>query len=183
MGERRAVFLDLNGTLVTPVLVEQLADLRLLDGVKDGVGRLCRAGFVCPVVTVQSRIEKGLFTNEEFRTWFEAFARSLAISGAVLTGPYVCPHRFATPCACSKPQTLLYERAATDHGLSLSDSFAVGDTAADLEAAKRFGGRGCLVRTGYAAGDAEAARAQRLASYNGRTFLEVVDWILRQEAG
>lgn len=182
MDQRRAVFLDLNGTLVTPVLVERLTELRLIDGVREGVGRLCRAGFVCPVVTVQSRIEKGLFSDAEFHTWFEALARSMATWGSVLTGPYVCPHRFATPCACAKPQTLLYERAAADHGLSLSGSFVVGDTAADVEAAKRFGGRGCLVLTGYSAGDEEAFRAQRFASYTGRTFGEVVDWILRQEA-
>ncbi len=182
MDQRRAVFLDLNGTLVTPVLVEQLSELRLIDGVQEGIGRLCGGGFVCPVVTVQSRIEKGLFSEAEFHTWFEALARSMATWGTVLTGPYVCPHRFAAPCACAKPQTLLYERAAADHGLSLSGSFAVGDTAADVEASNHFGGRGCLVRTGYAAQDSEASRAQRFSAYTGRTFGEVVDWILRQEA-
>jgi len=182
MDHRRAAFVDLNGTLVTPLLVEQLADLELIDGVPEGIARLCGAGFVCPVVTVQSRIEKGLFSEAEFHAWFEVLARSMATSGAVLSGPYVCPHRFATRCACAKPQTLLYERAAADHGLSLSGSFAVGDTAADVEAATRFGGRGCLVRTGYASRDVEMARAQRFASYTGRTFGDVVDWILAQEA-
>ena len=120
MDQRRAVFLDLNGTLVTPVLAEQLTDLRLIDGVQEGVGRLCRAGFVCPVVTVQSRIEKGLFSEAEFHTWFEALARSMATWGTVLTG--------------------------------------------------------------YSAREEEASRAKRFASYTGRTFGEVVDWILRQEA-
>ena len=182
MEQRRSVFLDLNGTLVTPVLVEQLADLTLIDGVQDGVGRLCRAGFICPVVTVQSRIEKGLFSEAEFHTWFEAFARSMASLGAVLAGPYVCPHRFSTPCACAKPKTVLYERAAADHGLSLCESFTVGDTVADVEAASRFGGRGCLVQTGDAARDPEVFRAQRFASYTGQTFGEVVSWILRQDA-
>ncbi len=170
----------MNGTLVTPVLVEQLADLRLVDGVTEGISRLCRAGFVCPVVTVQSRIEKGQFSEADFRTWFEALTRNLATQGAVVTGPYVCPHRFATPCACAKPQTLLYELAAADHELSLTGSFTVGDTVADVEAANRFGGRGCLVRTGYAERDAEVTRAQRFASYTGRTFGDVVEWILRQ---
>lgn len=182
MKKARAVFLDLNGTLVTPVLVEQLSDLRPIEGVHEGVARLCHAGFVCPVVTVQSRIEKGLFSEAEFRTWFKALATRMAALGAVLAGPYVCPHRFTTACACAKPQTLLYERAAADHGLGLSGSFAVGDTVADVEAANRFGGRGCLVRTGYAAQDAEASRAQRLSAYTGQTFGEVVDWILSQEA-
>ncbi len=182
MEQRRAVFLDLNGTLVTPVLAQRLADLRVADGVRTGVARLCGAGFVCPVVTVQSGIEKGRFSEKEFLAWFEAFAGSMAASGAVLTGPYVCPHRFATPCACAKPHALLYERAASEHGLRLPRSFAVGDTAADVEAATRFGGRGCLVRTGYAAEVEEASRAQRFAEFTAWTFGDVVDWILSQEA-
>jgi histidinol-phosphate phosphatase family protein len=152
--KHRAVFLDLNGTLVTPVLVERLADLRAIEGAAEGVALLCEAGFVCPVVTVQSRIEKGLFSEPEFRAWFQAFAARFAASGAMIAGPYVCPHRFATPCACAKPQTLLYERAAEDLGLDLSKSFVIGDTAADVEAARRFGGRGYLVGTGSTFDDA-----------------------------
>lgn len=182
MEQRRAVFLDLSGTLVTPVLVEKLADLRVIDGVQEEVARLCRAGFVCPAVTVQSGIEKGRFSEREFLEWFEALAKTMAASGAVLTGPYVCPHRFASRCPCSKPQTLLFERAASEHGLNLPRSFVIGDTTADVEAATRFGGCGCLVRTGYAAQEAEASQAQQFASYTGRTFSDVVDWILSQEA-
>lgn len=182
MDQRRAVFLDLNGTLVTPVLVERLEDLRLIHGVGTGIARLCRAGFLCPVVTVQSRIAKGFFSESEFRAWFKGFAGSLSRSGSVLIGPYVCPHRFAEPCGCAKPQTLMYERAAREHGINLTRSFAIGDTAADVEAASRFGGRGCLVRTGYAADEAEARRARRFSSYTGQTFGDVVDWIVNQAA-
>lgn len=173
--------MDLNGTLVAPVLVETLAELRPIEGIAAEVARLCRAGFICPVVTVQSRIEKGLFSEAEFRVWFEAFASGLATDGAILAGPYVCPHRFGRRCACAKPQTLLYERAATDLGLRLQASFAVGDTEADVEAAYRFGGRGCLVRTGNGAHGLRVAQAHQFASFIGGSLHEVVDWILRQE--
>ena len=182
MGQLKAVLLDLNGTLVNPVVVEQLTDLRPIEGAADAVARLCRRGYTCPVVTVQSRVEKGLFTEGEFRAWFERFAQSFAEAGAVLKGPYVCPHRFSAGCSCAKPQTLLYERAASDLGLDLSRSFVVGDTAADMEAAHRCRSRGCLVLTGHTGGNAEVGQAGQLASYIGRSLVEVVDWILRQEA-
>lgn len=55
---KRAVFLDLNGTLALPVTVEKLGELRPVPGAAEAVARLCRAGFVCPVVTIQSRIAK-----------------------------------------------------------------------------------------------------------------------------
>ena len=59
---RPGVFLDLNGTLVEPLKQERLDELTLIPGVAEAVARLTAAGFVCPVVTVQSRIAKGLFT-------------------------------------------------------------------------------------------------------------------------
>lgn len=142
---RRAVFLDLNGTLVEPVLVDRLDDLRCVSGAAEAVGRLCRAGFVCPVVTVQSRIEKGYFTEKEFRRWFRRLSESMEAEGAHLEGPYVCPHRFGTGCSCAKPQPTLYRRAASDLGIDLVRSFTIGDTSADVEAATRFGGVGCRV--------------------------------------
>lgn len=184
MDRRKAVFLDLNGTLVTPVEVERLTELKLIEGVVEAVARLCRAGFVCPVVTIQSRIEKGVFSENEFHDWFRLFAAAMAARGADLKGPYVCPHRFSNPCACAKPLTALYEQAAADLGISLPASFTIGDTAADVEAGCHFGGRGCLVLTGYAARQPvdATARARQLASYTGRTLGEVVDWILQQPA-
>src|SRR3954470_21090724 len=115
--KRRAVFLDLNGTLVMPVLVERPQQLALIDGAASAIAKLSSSGFVCPVVTIQSRIEKGLFSADEFSSWFAVFRGSLGTHGADVVGPYVCPHRFANPCPCKKPNTLLYERAAADHAI------------------------------------------------------------------
>ena len=57
-GPCQAVFLDLNGTLVLPVLADSPREYQLIAESAEAVALLCRAGFVCPVVTVQSRIEK-----------------------------------------------------------------------------------------------------------------------------
>ena len=176
----RAAFLDLNGTLVTPIIVEKLEDLRIIPGAEQAVAALCRAGFRCPVVTVQSRIAKGLFSVSQFLEWFHAFAGTMSGYGAHLEGPYVCPHRFATPCACKKPKTLLYQRAAEECGFQLEGAFVIGDTAADMQAAKQFRGIGCLVRTGSVEGGADLARAEADANYVGRDVAHVVQWILDQ---
>jgi histidinol phosphatase-like enzyme len=79
---RRGVFLDLNGTLVLPAAPAPLSEYRPIGNASQAVGYLCRAGFVCPVVTVQSGIAKGRFTETAFREWFESFKRELAIRGA-----------------------------------------------------------------------------------------------------
>jgi D-glycero-D-manno-heptose 1,7-bisphosphate phosphatase len=114
---RRGVFLDLNGTLVEPLKQERLDELTLIPGVPEAIAKLTAAGFICPVVTIQSRIAKGLFSMADFLNWFAAFEASLKAQGAHVVGPYVCPHRRGDPCPCKKPNILLYKSAATDHHL------------------------------------------------------------------
>ena len=60
MSKRKAVFLDLNGTLVMPVSAESVEDFIEIPGAREAVQRLVSAGYVCPVITVQSRIAKGI---------------------------------------------------------------------------------------------------------------------------
>jgi D-glycero-D-manno-heptose 1,7-bisphosphate phosphatase len=176
----KTVFLDLNGTLVAPVLVERLHELRVLPGVPAAIGRLSQAGFRCPVVTVQSRIAKGYFTEAGFTEWFRTFASELYRVGACIEGPYVCPHRHREPCSCKKPNTLLYERAADDLGVALRGSFLIGDTAEDMEAARRFGGVGCFVSP--VVSDVRSVSLVPDAAFVGRDVPAAVDWILSRAA-
>jgi histidinol-phosphate phosphatase family protein len=178
--KRRAVFMDLNGTLVMPITVERLADLTLVAGADTALAALSAAGFTCPVVTIQSRIAKGYFSVSEFTAWFRAFSERLAVAGAEVVGPYVCPHRFAEPCACKKPNTLLYEQAAIDHNLDLHRAFVIGDSARDVQAARRFGGRGILVRTGWGSSVEEVSRALPDVSYVATSLGDAVAHILGQ---
>ena len=146
---RRAVFLDLNGTLVLPLKVETPTEYSRVPRAVEAVAMLSAAGFRCPVVTVQSRIEKGLFTEDQFRIWFESFRADLAVAGAVVDGPFLCPHRPRTPCECKKTTGLLYRRAAAELKIDIASSFVVGDTIDDMEAARVIGCPGILVRTGW----------------------------------
>ena len=79
MEKHRTVFLDLNGTLVLPLKQESLDEMTLIPGADAAITRLLTFGFVCPVVTVQARIEKGLFTEAEFRAWFADFFSNLGL--------------------------------------------------------------------------------------------------------
>lgn len=154
MGTERAVFLDLNGTLVLPVTPNLLTDYSAISSAFEAVAVLTRAGFVSPVVTVQSRIEKGFFTEDEFRGWFRSFSEAAADAGGLLKGPYVCPHRYSTKCACKKPDGALYRLAASELDIDIGSSFVVGDSPEDMAAAKAIGCKGVMVRTGWPVDDA-----------------------------
>jgi len=176
----KAVFLDLNGTLVLPLRQERLADLYPIPGAVEAVARLIAAGFICPVITVQSRIAKGLFTAAEFLDWFHEFAEGIGHRGATVAGPYVCPHRYAEPCPCKKPNTLLYEQAIVDLGIGVAGSFVIGDSPDDIRAASRLGVPSCLVRTGWAADPTVVATVEGEASLVAPSIVEAVDWILQR---
>ena len=178
MRKHRAVFLDLNGTLVLPLKQESLDEMTLIPGSDVAINRLLALGFVCPVVTVQSRIEKGLFTDHEFRVWFADFFGNLGLD---LKGPYVCPHRYNHPCPCEKPNSLLYQQAADELFLDLSQSYTIGDSPQDVEAACRFGGTGCLVRSGWAAEARVVEEARASAAFIGHTIADAAEWIVRGE--
>lgn len=171
-----AVFLDLNGTLVQPVLVDHPRQLTPVADGSSAVAKLCAAGFLCPVVTVQSRIEKGMFTEREFVEWFAGFAREMREEGAILLGPYLCPHRPRSRCACAKPATILHRRAAAEWGIDLAGSFTIGDTMPDVEAAWAFGGKGCLISP--SAGTATATPPD----YTASCLTDAVEWVLATAA-
>lgn len=173
----RAVFLDLNGTLVMPVQSESPDAYGMIPGAASAIAQLNRKGFLCPVVTVQSRIAKGLYTETAFRTWFSSWQESLAREGAYVLGPYLCPHRFDFSCPCAKPNPTLYLQAAREHDIDCTQSYVVGDTLDDMVAARRIGAKGCLVLTGWG----QAARDQGAghAVHIGADVRAVTDWIIQ----
>ena len=158
---RRGVFLDLAGTLVEPLKPDRLDQITLIPGVVEAVARLSSAGFVCPVVTIQSRIAKGLWSLSEFEM-VRVFRSRASTAGRHGGRPILPPHRLAEPCLCKKPNTLLYDRASAEHQLNPADCFVIGDSPVDVRAARRLGARGCLVRTGWAADPRVSKRPRRM---------------------
>ncbi|MGD2068602.1 MAG: HAD family hydrolase [Gemmatimonadota bacterium] len=175
---RPAVFLDRDGTVI--VERDYLADpdgVRLVDGAADAIRRLRAAGFAVVIVTNQSGIARGLYTEGDYRAVAARVEQVLRERGAAPDATYWCPHHpdFTGPCSCRKPGTGMYRRAAEDLGLDLAGSWYVGDKATDVLPAEALGGRGILVRTGY--GDEEDApeSAREVADVGGAVDLILAD--------
>jgi len=159
---RAAAFLDRDGTIIHDA--HYLADpdgVRLLPGAAAAIARLNAAGMPVVVVTNQSGIGRGYFTEGDFRAVQARVEALLAAGGARLDAVYHCPHApDAEPaCGCRKPGVELFVRAAAEHGLDLARSWYVGDRLRDVAPAERLGGRGILVRAGAEHGEAERAPA------------------------
>jgi D-glycero-D-manno-heptose 1,7-bisphosphate phosphatase len=152
VARRPAVFLDRDGTLVEERdYLDDPADVRLVPGAVEAVRRLRSAGFCVVLVTNQSGIARGLYGEDDYRAVQAHLEALLRDGGALLDATYYCPHHpdFTGSCACRKPGTGMYRAAERDLGVTLDQSWYVGDKATDVEPARVLRGRGILVLTGY----------------------------------
>lgn len=147
-GAGRAAFLDRDDTLVVDRHYMNDPDqLELIPGVAVAIRELAAEGIPSILCSNQSGIARGLISLEQYRAVHLRLLQLLANEGAVLLDTFSCPHHpdFTGPCACRKPGTELFERAAKLHGLDLARCLYVGDKHRDVAPAAKLGGRGLLV--------------------------------------
>ncbi len=179
MASQKAVFLDLNGTLVMPVQVNTPAQYQPILGSLEAVYLLNQAGFICPVITVQSGISKGRYSEARFRAWFADLQRGWESHDAHLSGIYLCPHGGKAGCDCHKPKPKLYFDAAHDYEIDCAQSYVVGDTYNDIQAGIAISAKTCFVETGWA--DRHIPEHGSEANFVGVNLLAVAKWIIQDD--
>jgi len=151
-ASRPYVFLDRDGTLLEErEYAHRPEDYAPLPGAYEAVSRLRAAGFGVVVVTNQSGIGRGIFSDADYASFESIFLADFEAHGARLDGCYHCPHAPDDGCDCRKPGTALALRAAREHAIDLGRSWVIGDKDSDLELARGLGCRAVLVRTGHGA--------------------------------
>ncbi len=150
--------------------------------VAEAVRRFNQARLPVIVITNQSGVGRGYFSESFVKTIHDLMSEQLATKCAHVDGFYYCPHTSGDACDCRKPRPGMLERAAREHSLDLRCSTVVGDRYVDMELAHRVGARGVLVRTGYGEGELAWHRANwpRQPEYVASDLTEATDWILRQ---
>jgi D-glycero-D-manno-heptose 1,7-bisphosphate phosphatase len=119
-----------------------------IPGAIQAIRRLNEAGFLVIVVTNQSGVARGLYTEEAVQELSRWADRELAAHGAHVDGWYYCPHHtdhgeppYRQDCECRKPKPGMILQAIREHGIDPSRSFLVGDQQRDLDAASMAGVR------------------------------------------
>lgn len=152
-----AIFLDRDGTLnVDHGYVHEIDRFEFIDGAIDAMRELKEMGFALVLVTNQSGIARGIFTEAQFEQLTEWMDWSLADRGVDLDGIYYCPHHpegqveaFRQTCDCRKPQPGMLISARDFLHIDMAASYMVGDKLEDMLAAKAADvGTKVLVRTG-----------------------------------
>jgi len=146
-GRRRAAFLDRDGVInIDHGYVFRREDFEFVPGTLAACAQLHRQGMLLVVVTNQSGIGRGLYSEDDFRRLSAWMSAEFAAAGAPLAGVYHCPHhpqaalaQFRLACDCRKPAPGLLLAAARELSLDLSRSVLFGDKASDIEAALAAG--------------------------------------------
>lgn len=151
-GERRrAVFLDRDGVLNRaairggkPFPPASIEEFEILPDVPEAVNTLRDLGFGLFVVTNQPDVARGTQSRAVVEEMNEILHERLGIEHF-----YVCWHDDFDSCSCRKPKPGLLVRAAEEHGLSLRESFMVGDRWKDIDCGHAAGCSTIFIERNY----------------------------------
>lgn len=178
----KAVFLDRDGTVVEErgyITVPEM--IELLPGAAQAIAELRGGGWKVFVTSNQGLVAKGMISEDDLAAINFRMVALLAAEGAEVDGIYYCPHHpegtlpdYSGDCDCRKPKPGLLERAAREHGLSLSECVMIGDSLRDIQAGQAAGARTVLVLTGHGA---QAAREAHGAHHVADDLLAAARWV------
>jgi len=183
--KRRAVFLDRDGTLnVDREYVGKAEDVELVQNAAEGAKMLAAAGYVLVVVSNQSGIARGYFTEKQADAVDERLAQLLAGRGVTIAASYRCPHlpdaplpQYAVDCDCRKPSPGLILRAAAELSLDPNASWAIGDRARDIAAGAAAGCRTIAVDPVPPSQEAEDFGASE-PEYRARDLVDAAHYVI-----
>ncbi|MEA3465362.1 MAG: D-glycero-beta-D-manno-heptose 1,7-bisphosphate 7-phosphatase [Thermodesulfobacteriota bacterium] len=154
---QKAVFLDRDGTInVERDYLFRCEEFEFIPGVPQAIKQLNDAGFLVVVVTNQSGVARGYYSEGDVERLHEFVQLQLADYGAHVDAFYYCPHHpdkgndpYLKQCRCRKGQPGMLLDAAREFDIDLPHSFMVGDKLADVEAGFAAGCVPLLVLTGH----------------------------------
>ncbi len=144
------IFLDRDGVINEnrPDYVKSWEEFRFLEGSREAIARLTKAGYRIIVCTNQAAIARGLVSVETVEDIHRRMLEGIAAYGGNIERVYYCPHGKDENCGCRKPRPGLLLRARDELGVDLSDAIFIGDSLTDVRAGLAAGVLPMLVLTG-----------------------------------
>ena len=149
-ADEKLILLDRDGVINedSDAHIKAPAEWKPLPGSLEAIARLTRAGWQVWVVTNQSGVGRGYFTEDDLAAIHDRMQTEVLKAGGQIAGIEYCPHRPDDGCACRKPRTALLLNIEEALGRDLQGVPFVGDSRRDLECARDRGCEPVLVRTG-----------------------------------
>lgn len=192
MSKTAAVFLDRDGVINEEVgYLDSLDKLKVIPNAYKAIQLINESGLKAIVISNQAGVAKEFFTESFVRETHQYLEALLKRKGAVIDKFYFCPHHpsegrepYRQVCGCRKPQPGMFLTAARELNIDLTSSYMIGDRFWDIEAAKKVGAKGILVKTGYGKDllqddGPNAPSSEATPDFIAADILDAVKWILR----
>lgn len=156
---RPAVFLDRDGVLTKEKsYICSIEEMEIFPYAAECIKQIKDKGYYALVVTNQSGIARGLFTEDDLLVMHKYIQQKTGVDAV-----YYCPHhpegkveRYSIICDCRKPKTGMFEQACREYRIDMKRSYMVGDRAGDIIAGQRAGLKTILLESGYGSERLEA---------------------------
>ena len=150
--QKKAIFLDRDGVINKEVnYLSDPDEFELLEGTAEALKLLKEQNYLLIVITNQSGLARGYFTEETLSDIHNKMKRLLKEKGVKLDDIFYCPHhpKFTGECSCRKPKPGMILNAQDKYKIDLKRSYMVGDTLSDIKAGKNAGCKTVFVLTGH----------------------------------
>ncbi len=187
---KKAVFLDRDGTINNEVdYLSSISDILIFDGVISSLKKLKDQGFLNLIITNQSGIARGYFTESDLQSIHEEFNKQLNHQGTALIDEFFySPYHvdgiikeYTKECNTRKPGTGMIEQAVKKYNVDIENSFFIGDSLVDMQCALNAGLKKILVKTGYGLQTFEQCKEKNIfIDCFADTFQDAVNFIISQ---
>jgi len=142
MESKKALFLDRDGVInVEKNYLYKKEDFEFIDGIFELCRYFAQKGYLIFVVTNQSGIARGYYTQEQFFELTTFMEQEFLNNGITIAKTYFCPHhpQITGECSCRKPKPGMLLEAQKEFNVDVKNSLMVGDKERDIEAAHNAG--------------------------------------------
>ena len=158
----KAIFLDRDGTInVEKDYIYKCEDLVFEEGSVEALKTFKNLGYILIVVSNQSGIARGYFTEEDLKAFNDNMNEKLKEESVEITEFYCCLHHpdglaeYKKVCDCRKPNNKMLEDAIKKYNIDREKSYMIGDKVSDIGAGLKSKLKTVLVKTGYGLKDME----------------------------
>ncbi|MBU0544879.1 MAG: D-glycero-beta-D-manno-heptose 1,7-bisphosphate 7-phosphatase [Proteobacteria bacterium] len=176
------IFLDRDGVINrdSPDYVKSWSEFEFIPGSLDAIKILAEYNYSVVVITNQSIINRKMASLDDLEFTHAMMKKAVRESGGEIKEIFFCPHKPEDGCKCRKPEPGLIFEAQKKYGIALKNTAMVGDSAKDIECARRAGCRfAVLVKTGnYQQAVSVLEEKKIYPDYIARDLYEAAGWII-----
>ncbi len=181
MEKIKNILLDRDGTIIyDKEYLSSPEEVELLPNVPQALSLIQKREVDIYIVTNQSGIGRGYFTEQDFFRVQERLEEILHRWNIKIKDTVFCPHHPSMGCECRKPKIGMWKSLSSRHGLHPQESIMVGDKASDVFFGKNASLRkSVLLLTGY--GREHLSKVEATADIIAEDLLELTRILIKRE--